>query len=74
MNIYPQKPARIFKVGKPENKIVMKDCGKIILEPDEQITFTDSSGLEYDVARKDWGFMQRPLLMVDFLLLACTES
>jgi len=62
MNIYPQKPARIFKVGKPENKIVMKDCGKIILEPDEQITFTDSSGLEYDVARKDWGFYATPSL------------
>ena len=62
MNIYPQKPARIFKVGKPENKIVMKDCGKIILEPDEQITFKTESGAEYDLARKDWGFYSTPSL------------
>jgi len=62
MNIYPQNPARNFKVGKPENKIVMKDCGKIVLEQDEQVTFTDSSGLEYDIARKDWGFYATPSL------------
>ena len=62
MNIYPQNPARNFKVGKPENKIVMKDCGKIILEPDEQITFKTESGAEYDLARKDWGFYSTPSL------------
>ena len=62
MNIYPQNPARSFKVGKPENKIVMNDCGKIVLNHDEQVTFTDSSGLEYDVARKDWGFYATPSL------------
>lgn len=62
MNIYPQIPARNFKVGKPENKVVMKDCGKIILEPDEQITFKTETGAEYDLARKDWGFYSTPSL------------
>ena len=62
MNIYPQNPARNFKVGKPENEIVMKDCGKIVLEHDEQVTFSNSSGLEYDIARKDWGFYATPSL------------
>jgi hypothetical protein len=62
MNIYPKNPARIFHVGKPENDIFMKDCGSIVLEHDEQVTFTDSSGLEYDVARKDWGFYCTPSL------------
>ena len=62
MNIYPQNPARNFKVGKPENKVVMKDCGKIILEPDEQITFKTETGAEYDLARKDWGFYSTPSL------------
>lgn len=62
MNIYPQNPARNFKVGKPENQVVMKDCGKIILEPDEQITFKTETGAEYDLARKDWGFYSTPSL------------
>ena len=62
MNIKLQNPPRNFKVGKPENKIVMKDCGKIVLEPDEQITFKTESGAEYDLARKDWGFYCTPSL------------
>lgn len=62
MNIYPHNPARNFKVGKAENEIVMKDCGKMILEPDEQITFKTESGAEYDLARKDWGFYSTPSL------------
>jgi hypothetical protein len=61
MNIYPQNPARSFKVGKPENGIVMKDSGVIILEPNEQVTFKTESG-EYDLARKDWGFYATPSL------------
>ena len=62
MNFFSQNPPRNFQVGKPENKVVMKDCGSIVLEHDEQVTFTDSSGLEYDIARKDWGFYATPSL------------
>ena len=62
MKIYPKNPARNFQIGKPKNEIVMKDCGSIVLEHDEQVTFTDPSGLEYDVARKDWGFYATPSL------------
>lgn len=62
MNIYPKIPARSFQVGKPGNEILMKDCGSVVLEHDEQVTFIDSSGLEYDIARKDWGFYATPSL------------
>jgi hypothetical protein len=57
-----QNPERVFKVGRPKNQIDMKDCGKIVLEQNEQVTFTDASGVEYDVARKDWGFYATPSL------------
>ena len=62
MKINPKNPARNFQVGKPENEIVIKDCGNIVLYHDEQVTFIDSSGLEYDITRKDWGFYATPSL------------
>jgi hypothetical protein len=54
-------PPREFQVG-VEGKILIKDCGRIILEPDEQVTFTTEVGGEYDLTRKDWGFYATPSL------------
>ena len=53
-------PPRTFEAGR--NKLVMKDTGEIYLEPDEQVTFKTSSGTEYDVARKSWGYYATPSL------------
>jgi hypothetical protein len=47
------EPARTYRVGA---NVEMTDCGRIALDPDEQVTFTTPSGGEHDVARKDWGF------------------
>lgn len=38
----------------------MNDCGRIELDPDEQVTFVTAAGAEYDVARKSWGFYATP--------------
>jgi len=56
MKIEPKDPARTFQVG----TVVIKDCGTVALEPDEQVTFVTASGSEYDVARKDWGYYATP--------------
>jgi len=61
MNIVVTEPPRVFLVGRGE-KIPMKDCGRISLEPDEQVSFTTPSGAEYDVSRKSWGFYATPSL------------
>jgi hypothetical protein len=54
-------PPREFEVGFGE-RLVMKDCARVRLEPDEQVTFTTEAGAEYDVARKAWGFYATPSL------------
>jgi hypothetical protein len=56
-----KEPPREFAVGVGEG-IRLKDCARIALEPDEQVTFTTPSGAEYDVARKSWGFYATPSL------------
>ena len=55
------EPPRQFAVGE-KRRIEMKDCGRISLDPDEQVTFLTEAGAEYDVARKDWGFYATPSL------------
>ena len=55
MNINQRHPPREFEVGF-EQKGILKDCGAIHLEPNEQITFVTAGGHEYDLARKDYGF------------------
>ena len=62
MKFSPEDPPRIFEVGGPDHVIQMRDCGRIELEPDEQVTFLTHSGAEYDVARKSWGFYATPSL------------
>jgi hypothetical protein len=59
MRFIPIDPPRVFEVG---SKILLKDCARIALETDEQVTFTTESGAEYDVARKSWGFYATPSL------------
>ena len=61
MKFQPIEPPRSFRVGIHED-VELRDCGRVALEPDEQITFTTGSGAEYDVARKDWGFYATPSL------------
>ena len=58
MKFVKQQPGRRFEVGK--SKIVLTDTGSIFLEPDEQVTFKDSDGGEYDVCRKVWGYYATP--------------
>ena len=59
MKIIEKRPPREYKVG-IESQITIKDCGSILLEENEQITFLTSDEKEYDVARKDWGFYATP--------------
>jgi SAM-dependent methyltransferase len=54
-----KKNARVFKVG-PHKEIEIRDWGKILLSPDEQVTFVTENSGEYDVVRKDWGFYATP--------------
>lgn len=73
MEVREKRPPRAFQVGR-ETSIVLKDCGSIALEPDEQVTFTTGAGGEYDVVRKDWGFYATPSLngrLPQFGLRAC---
>lgn len=55
----PIDPPRLFKVG-PDGSIALKDCARVALEADEQVTFTTESAAEYDVTRKSWGFYATP--------------
>jgi hypothetical protein len=59
MKIEMKDPPREFVVGHG-SVIRMKDCARVELEPDEQVTFTTEAGGEYDVARKSWGFYATP--------------
>jgi SAM-dependent methyltransferase len=54
-------PPREFQIGRGE-PLTIKDCARIELEPDEQVTFATADGKEYDVARKSWGFYATPSL------------
>ena len=59
MKISLNKPPRSFVVGK-DGKIRINDCGSIILENNEQVTFLTDCNKEYDVVRKEWGFYATP--------------
>lgn len=60
MEFQPKSPPREFPVGYPDRPIILKDCGRLYLNQDEQITFTTKDGKEYDVCRKNWGFYATP--------------
>jgi hypothetical protein len=59
MKVLAQDPPRTFRVG-PQGAIELRDCGRVQLEPDEQVTFTTPTGAEYDVVAKSWGFYATP--------------
>ena len=59
MKFEPTDPARVFQVGL-KRQISIADCGRIHLEPDEQVTFVTSSGKEHDFVAKSWGFYATP--------------
>lgn len=61
MEFDPMEPPRLFTVGAGK-EIEIRDCGRVRLEPDEQITFVTQSGTEFDLARKDWGYYATPSL------------
>jgi hypothetical protein len=54
-------PPRQFMVGRHQD-VELRDCGRVVLEPDEQLTLMTDTGAEYDVARKEWGFYATPSL------------
>jgi 2-polyprenyl-3-methyl-5-hydroxy-6-metoxy-1,4-benzoquinol methylase len=59
MKIYKNSPSRIFRVGF-DNKILIRDCGKIFLKNDEIVTFSDKNNNEYDIGKKSWGYYATP--------------
>jgi hypothetical protein len=59
MKIQVKDPPREFVVGRG-SVIQIRDCARIELDADEQITFATPAGGEYDVARKSWGFYATP--------------
>lgn len=61
MKIEANSPPRRYECGF-EIKRTISDCGKVHLEPNEQITFFTPRGAEFDVARKDFGFYATPSL------------
>lgn len=61
MKVTAIDPPRLFPVGVRE-VIHLRDCGRVALEPDEQVTFVTESGTEYDVVRKSWGYYATPSL------------
>ena len=61
MKVVPLDPPRVFNAGGTP-PVLLRDCGRIMLEPDELVTFVTESGAEYDVGRKVWGFYATPSL------------
>jgi hypothetical protein len=61
MRFDAQDPPRRFPTG-VRGEVEISDCGRLALEPDEQVTLTTPDGAEYDVARKSWGFYATPSL------------
>lgn len=49
----------MFRPGKDE-RVVVSDCAKIYLEPNEQVSFVTASGREHDFTAKSWGFYSTP--------------
>ncbi len=52
-------PMRVFQVGL-DQQISISDCGRVYLEPDEQVTFVTPAGKEHDFVAKNWGFYATP--------------
>jgi hypothetical protein len=61
MTFEPLIPPRRFRVGLRQ-QIELRDCGRVQLEPNEQVTFVTSDGREHDFAAKEWGYYVTPSL------------
>lgn len=59
MKVEQHAVPRVFNVG-VGHQISLADCGRILLAPDEQVTFISDDGAEYDVTRKAWGYYATP--------------
>lgn len=59
MKFEPKQPPRAFEVGY-DKKGIIRDCGTLRLDADEQVTLVTDKGGEYDVTRKAWGFYATP--------------
>ncbi len=59
MKFIKKQPPRKFSVG-IEKSITLKDCGKIFLDYNEQVTFIRKDGKEHDFTAKSWGFYATP--------------
>ncbi len=57
MKIIKNHPPRKFK---PSKNITIKDCARIYLNQNEQVTFLTKKKQEYDICKKDWGFYATP--------------
>lgn len=60
MKVARNDPPRRYTAGRTDVEIA--DCGRVALDPDEQLTFTTPAGGELDVTRKAWGFYATPSL------------
>lgn len=61
MKLKLNDPPRKFSIGRGE-PLVIEDVAHIELDPNQQVTFEGPGGIEYDVARKAWGFYATPSL------------
>ncbi len=61
MKFVPIKPPRVYSAG-INQKVMIKDTGRLSLLPDEQVTVKTEAGAELDVTRKSWGFYATPSL------------
>lgn len=59
MKLFTKQPPREFEVGF-DKKGIIRDCGTLELDADEQVTLLTEKGGEYDVVRKVWGFYATP--------------
>ena len=61
MKFVPIIPPRVYSAG-IDQKVMIKDTGRLSLLPDEQVTVRTEAGAELDVTRKSWGFYATPSL------------
>ena len=59
MKIDVNDPPRVFYAD-AEKEYAISDCGKVHLEPEEQVSFVTANGKEYDFVAKPWGYYASP--------------
>jgi len=59
MELFERKPPRKFTVG-ANQPITLKDCGRLHLHPNEQISLVTQDHKEHDFVCKDWGYYATP--------------